>query len=112
MSTNVDFGGDWNIVVVAVARVVPVEVHLWYQVEFPLIILDVWLDDECCQEVAQPLTGTLFWISVHNKCAILGQNQSSSVKKCGGVLCGGEGMRWGALEYLRMRFGRMCQTYV
>ena len=71
MSTNVDFGGDWNIVVVAVACVVPVEVHLWYQVEFPLFILDVWLDDEFCQEVAQPLETLICFrvgVDIHGCC--------------------------------------------
>ena len=72
MPANVYFGGDWKIVVMAVAGVVFVEVHLGYQVEFPLVFVDVWLDDEFCQEVAQPVRTLICFrvgVDIHGCCA-------------------------------------------
>ena len=72
MPANVNFGRDWEIVVVAVAGIVSVKVLLWYQEEFPLVFVDVWFDDEFCQEVAQPVRTLICFrvgVDIHCCCA-------------------------------------------
>ena len=100
MPTNVDFGSDRKMVVMAVARVFPVQVHLWYEVEFPLVFVDLWLDDEFSQEVAQPMETLICFrvgVDVHGYSAVRvsDDNLTSEGSKCHtslykvGVTCAG-----------------------